>query len=352
MKADRQFVTVIVYLPHPKKGPFLATETALIPAPPVGPLIAWQEKIDATKAFIRASRAASTRHAYAQDWKRFLRGCEERGEAIDVDRGPVSGAIVPRHLASMAARGQTVPSIGRRAAALSYVHKLRNLKSPTSTPEVRAWMSGIRRTLGVRPCHRKAAADAEVIHSLLAAIPKDTMCGLRDRALLSLGFDAAMRRSELVALDVEDFEPTPQGMRVIVRRSKTDQVGAGQEIAIPTGRYIRPWAAVQAWLESAGISEGAVFRSIRRGGHIRDARLSSHAVATIVKRWAKAAGLEVREYSGHSLRSGFATEAVETGADLPAICAVTRHKSLTTLLGYVRRRNAFKAHPGRDFCDS
>jgi integrase len=326
----------------------MENETVLILPPAAGELTLWQD-LDAAKEFIRASRAERTRLAYAAEWRAFVAWCEARSESVDLERGPVAGGLVAAHLAALAARNFAVASIGVRAAAIAYAHKLKRLPSPTTTLEVKDCLAGIRRTLGVRPRNRKAAATAELIHAMLGNIPKTTLAGLRDRALIALGFASAMRRSELVALDVEDLNLVEQGARILIRRSKTDQTGAGQEVAIPHCRHLKPLAALQAWLHQSGISEGPIFRPVRRGGYVLPTRLSSHAVALIIKKWAAKAGLEVATLSGHSLRSGFVTECVEVGADVFAIAAVTRHKNIQTLTAYVRRKDAFKAHPGDAF---
>jgi len=132
----------------------------------------------------------------------------------------------------------------------------------------------------------------------------DGLKGLRDRALLLLCFAGALRRSELVALNVEDIEETESGLRITIRRSKTDQEGAGQTIAIVRGSVACPVAAVKAWLQAAGITSGRLFRSVRKGGKTLGGSLSAQAVANIVKAQARAVGLEPTSYAGHSLRSG------------------------------------------------
>jgi integrase len=164
----------------------------------------------------------------------------------------------------MACDGLSVSSIGRRLAGIAYAHKLQKLPNPTAAEDV--ILAGIRRTIGVKP-RRKQAATADRVRAMLDACP-DTMRGIRDRALLALGFAGAFRRSELVALRVEDIAEVVDGFRVTMRRSKTNQTGEGCEIVIPRGLKIRPVAAVQRWQEAAGISEGLLFRAIHRGGHV------------------------------------------------------------------------------------
>jgi site-specific recombinase XerD len=173
------------------------------------------------------------------------------------------------------------------------------------------------------------------------------MLGVRDRALLALGFAGAFRRSELVALIVADRTERPDGYRMLIRRSKTDQTGEGQEIVIPHGVKIRPVEAVQAWLQAAAITEGQLFRPVRKGGCVKPWGLRGQDVALVVKRYALAAGLDPAEFSGHSLRAGFVTSAAETGASILKIQEVSRHKSMDVLSTYVRRVDLFKDHAWR-----
>src|SRR5271166_3551298 len=141
----------------------------------------------------------------------------------------------------------------------------------------------------------KAPATADLIGQMLALCP-DSMIGKRDRALLALGFAGAFRRSELCALEVSDLTETPDGLRVLIRRSKGDQEGQGQEVAIPRGYRLRPVEAVQAWLAAAEISSGPVFRAVALGGKVSDAPLADNSAARIVKRYARRVGLDPASY--------------------------------------------------------
>jgi integrase len=177
----------------------------------------------------------------------------------------------------------------------------------------------------------------------------DTLIGVRDRALLGLGFAGAFRRSELVALQVEDLTEVPDGLRVLIRHSKTDQEGQGQEIAILRGVRICPVEAVQQWLARAEINSGPVFREVKKGGKVQAAALSAQSVALLIKRYAVRAGLDPKVFAGHSLRAGFLTSAAEHGASIFKMMDVSRHKSVDTLRGYVRRADSFKEHSGAAF---
>ena len=178
------------------------------------------------------------------------------------------------------------------------------------------------------------------IAALLASLP-DSLLGIRDRALLLVGFAGAFRRFELVALNVEDLEFTKEGLKVLIRCSKTDQEGEGQPIGIAHGMNLCPVKALDAWLAAAGITEGPVFRSVTRGGKIKG-RLSDRAVALAVKRYARAAGLDAAKYAGHSLRAGFVTQAVINQVPEVTIMKQTRHKSADMLRRYVRETTLFR----------
>jgi integrase len=171
-------------------------------------------------------------------------------------------------------------TIGRRVAAIRYRHKTAGLAVPTDSEVVKATVRGIRRSLGTAP-RKKTPAVAEMIISM-ALETGDGLKGIRDRAQLLLGFAGAFRRSELVALDCEDIEETETGLKVVIRRSKTDQEGQGQTIAIVRGSIACPVEALKAWRDAAGIAAGPVFRSIRKGGKL-GARLSAQSVADLVK---------------------------------------------------------------------
>jgi integrase len=170
--------------------------------------------------------------------------------------------------------------------------------------------------------------------------------GRRDCALLLLGFAGAFRRSELVALDVADLQFCDGGLRVVIRKSKTDQEGQGATIAITRGSIACPVEAVRAWIKAAGIVDGPLFRPVTRMGKVSARRLSARAVAELVKAYANRADLRAADFSGHSLRSGFLTSAAARGASIFKMMDVSRHKSMDTLRGYVRDAEMFHDHAG------
>lgn len=296
------------------------------------------------QAYALAEKAAATRRAYRSDFVKFGAWCRAQR---DEEALGVSPDTVAAYLAAQASTGEKPSTLTRCLAAIGYAHRLAGLPSPAGHEAVRAVMRGIRRTAGAAPA-QKAPATADRIGAMLQAIPDDTLLGQRDRALLLLGFAGAFRRSELVALQVADLAFEPDGVRVLIRRSKADQDGRGQEIAIPRGTKLRPVAALQAWLAAASITAGPVFRSVSRHGTVGDA-LTPQVVALVVKRHADAAGLDPAAFAGHSLRSGFLTSAADAGADVLRMMEVSRHQRVETVQGYVRRASLFKGHAGAGF---
>ena len=316
------------------------------------------EAVELVRIYQRASKAEATVRAYMSDVKAFEAWCLRYG----FRPLPTSPEAVAGFLVAEAEGGRSASTIGRRLAAIRFAHKLAKAPDPTDDEDVRAVMKGIRRRVGVTPT-QKAAATAEIMAVLLSRAP-DTLTGKRDRALLALGFAGAFRRSELVALDVEDLREDPEGLRVTVRKSKVDQEGRGFEKAIPTGRFIQPVRLVREWLDAAGIVSGPVFRPVSRSGRVRKSadhsapprqsdakppRLTTQSVADIIKRYCTAAGLDASTFGAHSLRAGYITTAAERGADLARIMDQSGHRDPRTVVGYIRRANAFKGHSGSGF---
>lgn len=290
--------------------------------------------------YAASALAPATLRAYERDWRLFAGWCAERSaQAI-----PATPATVAAFLAAEADRGFRPVTIGRRAAAIAVAHRAQDHPNPCDSGAVAAVMSGIRREHGTRPLRRAAPLELDPLARLVEPIDASTRAGRRDRAMLLLGFAGALRRSELVALDVEDLEfDTARGLKIVIRGSKTDQDRAGATVAVPYARTRDRCAvrALQAWLTAAGIHRGPVFLQMRRGDTLTDRRLSDQSVALIVKRRAQAAGLPSAFLSGHSLRAGYATAAAAAGVEERKIANVTRHKNLPVLRGYIRAATAF-----------
>jgi integrase len=300
-------------------------------------------EIAAALRFAAAAKAAHTRRAYAADWADFCRWAAARGAS------PLPGppGLVCGYLAALAEAGRRASTITRRAAAIAHHHRAAGFDSPTTNPAVREVLRGIRHTLGAAP-ETKTPATHDLIARMLAACPT-TLIGLRDRALIAFGFAGAFRRSELLALDMADLTALEDGLRVVIRRSKTDPDAQGHEIAIPRGTHLRPVEALHAWLAAAAIDTGPVFRPVTKAGAVGPAPLGADGFVRALKRRAAAAGLDPAGFAGHSLRAGFLTSAAEAGADVLKMAEVSRHRSMDTLRRYVRRGNLFKGHPGAGF---
>ena len=297
------------------------------------------EEAERARSFANAEKAAATRRAYGTDFMLFRTWCEER----QLGALPASPATVAAFLAHEASRSVKASTIGRRTAAIRYAHKLAGPATPTDDELVKATVRGIRRTLGTAKT-KKAPATAERLLAMAAnTVPGSK--GLRDRALLLLGFAGAFRRSELVALNIEDVEGVQDGMKITIRHSKTDQEGVGQTIAIPFGRIACPVVALKEWIAIAGIQTGAIFRSVNRHGKVGE-RLTDQSVSDIVKEHAERLRLNPKQFAGHSLRAGFLTSAASRGASIFKMMDVSRHRSVDTLRGYVRDAELFKDHAG------
>jgi site-specific recombinase XerD len=315
----------------------LATLSPAIPA-------ALAADVEAVRRYAGRALAARTVQTYDEQWRYFAAWCAARG----VEALPASPVTLAAYLAARADEGRTASTIAVSVAAVRRAHSLAGLASPAAHPVVEATLAGVRRTVGTRP-RQVAAAERDDVRAMVAALDASSSRGLgpkRDRALLLVGFAAALRRTELVALDVADVTFAPEGMLVLVRRSKTDQTAEGRTLAIRFGAHPEtcPVRALRAWLDAAGITEGAVFRSTRNHSTLGP-RLTGAMVARIVKGAALAAGLDATRYSGHSLRAGWATSAAKAGVDDRAIMDRGRWTSRATVDRYVRRATAFEASP-------
>ncbi len=306
-------------------GPVQATGADLVPLP------------SQVREFIRASKAESTLRGYSADWRDFCAWAE----AKDFAPLPATPEAVAAYIAECAARLK-VGSIQRRLNAIAEAHKAVGLESPGHSPLVANTMKGIRRTKGTAPI-QKAAALTDDIRAMVDATDGG-LIGLRDRALILLGFAGAFRRSELVGLDFEDCAFGKDGLVVMLRRSKTDQQGAGRKVGIPYGSNPEtcPVRTLKDWIEQAAITDGSLFRSINRHGQIQPDRLSGIDVARIVKKLAQRAGLDAGKFAGHSLRAGHATSAAIAGASERSIMNQTGHRSVQMVRRYIRDGSLFR----------
>lgn len=293
--------------------------------------------LERAKDYARQARSESTKRVYRVHWSRFETWCRtNRLRPL-----PAKPTTVAAYAAALA-ETQKPGSIQAALSAISQRHKFARHASPTFSPKVRATMAGIRRAKGVRQQGKKPLL-LEDLRRLLEALP-ESLKGKRDRALLLLGFAGAFRRSELVALDVEDLDFTEEGLVVMLKRSKTDQEGEGRKVGIPYGSFPAtcPIRSLRTWLEASETDSGPVFRGINRHGQLQPKRLTPQSVALVVKGYAEAAGLDPATLAGHSLRAGFATAAARNGASERSIMTQTGHRSLTMVRRYIREGSLFR----------
>jgi site-specific recombinase XerD len=291
--------------------------------------------------YLKRQLAPSTARAYRSDWARFQAWCQQR----QLPSLPAAPETIALFLASQASDGLRVNTLERRLAAIRLAHDVAGLLLPTSHKLVRGAMAGIARQHG-RRVQPKAPALAEHVIAMAQTTPH-TLRGWRDRALLLLGFAGAFRRSELVAIRVDDLAFELDGLRVHVPRSKTDQDGRGQTVPIIRGQHACPVRALNDWLARTGIDTGPVFVRIGRNGQPNPGQaLSAQSVALIIKWYAFKVGFDPSQFSGHSLRRGFATQAAMNGATPYKLRAVTR-QTLATLQDYIDDADAFIDHAGR-----
>jgi len=284
---------------------------------------------DNARRYARRSKAPNTLRVYRGALTEFRDFAWARG----LDHIPASPATVIEYLTALADAGAKVSTIEVKLAAIAWAHRIGQHPDPTVFEGVKAVMAGIRRELRRAPSKREPVT-LEDLQAMLQGIPEG-VAGTRDRALLLLGFAGAFRRSELVALDVEDLTIGKDRLRVIVTQSKTDPEGEGQTKTIPRIEgVLDPVGALEAWLDAADIKSGAVFRRVGRWGHVWNDRLTPQSVALVVKDAARAAGLDWRSYSGHSLRSGFITQAMDAGASDSDVMQQTGHKTQRVMRSY------------------
>ena len=305
------------------------------------PVTSLDEATKAAAKYAKSSRSAATWRAYESDWRIFQSWC------LSVDKAslPATPSTVALFLAAEAKERHAPATLSRRLAAIRLMHLGAKYPSPHDALEVAEVLRGIRRAWK-RPIAQKAPAVDEDIKRMVDAAAEQSLRGLRDRAILLLGFAGAFRRSELVALDTDHLTRGKDGLSIRIASSKTDQLGEGQIVAIPRvpGSPYCPVQAVSDWLVAAEIQQGAVFRRFHRGDVVSKTRLSGQSVALLIKELALKAGFAPGRYAGHSLRSGFLTSAARNRASIFKMADQSRHRSLDVLRTYVREEERFEDH--------
>jgi site-specific recombinase XerD len=287
--------------------------------------------------FTRSAKAPATERSYRSDLAIFVAWCDGR-KLSSLPADPATVAAFIRHQA----KRLKASTIGRRLAAIGYMHRLADQPNPTHHSDVMVAKEEIFRRIGVAKTKKSPAISDLVVAMALSC--DGSLRGLRDRAILLLGFAGGFPRSELVALDVVDIQEVPEGLRVRVRRGQTDQHARGFTKAILPQARACPVAALRAWLDAAGISRGPIFRRIRGRRAVTADRLKDAAVAQIVKAGAARLGLDVSTFSGHSLRSGLCTSALQRGANIKKLMDLTGHRSFDALLECVQDADLFRNH--------
>ena len=285
------------------------------------------------RQYLGAALAENTQRAYRADLKHFTAW----GGGI-----PATPECVATYLAQHA-KLNSCSTLSRRVIAIAWAHSDVGLVSPTHSALVRATMQGIRRSQG-RAVRQVAPLQKDELLQMVKGLKG--IRGLRDKAILLVGFASALRRSELVSLDLSDVVFSDKGMVIHLKRSKTDQVGQGRTIAIPNikGRH-SPVLALQAWIAAAEIESGPLFRRISRADNVLPHRLTGQAVALLVKQYTAEIGLDSTCFAGHSLRAGFVTNAARRGASTTSIRRQTGHKSDGMLQRYIRESEVFSENP-------
>jgi integrase len=329
--------------PAPRPGQLARPPDTAVPAIPLAPTAAGQAALTTAQLLARQAAAPATLRAYKADWQHFSRWCAAAG-FVPV---PAAPAVIGAYLASLA-DSHAPSTIRRRLAALGKMHRFNDLPWNPAHRDIQEPLRGVLRTRG-RPVRKAAALTLPMLRQLLATCD-GSVSGRRDRALLLFGFAGALRRSELVALQVEDVALAPGGLRLRIPRGKTDQVGEGAEVGLPRGRHGEtcPVRAFEAWQAVAKRRAGPLFRRISSAGRVGDAGLHPDAVRRILAARARMAGLEIEGFdrlSPHALRVGFITEAYGKGARDEDIMRHTRHRDLRTMRGYVQRAGLLAESP-------
>ena len=278
---------------------------------------------------LRNSKSTNTLRAYQSDYNDFSLFCSKNGfQAMPTE--PKILSLYITHLASYS----KFSTLKRRLASISIIHKTKGHYIDTKHPIIAENLMGIKRTNGSNQKSKKPLLinDLKILIQAIDQSKEKNIRKIRDKALVLIGFSGGFRRSELVDIEYEDIEFVEEGVKIFVKRSKTDQSGEGMTKAIPYFDNINfcPVKALNKWVVEAELKNGKIFN------------ISDKNVALIIKKYAYYAGLDAHRYAGHSLRSGFATSTAESGAEERNIMAMTGHKSTEMVRRYIKEANLFK----------
>ncbi|WP_075506721.1 site-specific integrase [Candidatus Pelagibacter communis] len=296
---------------------------------------------DATLENLKSSKANNTLRAYKSDFKDFGAFCSRHG----LSSLPTEPKIVSLYLTYLS-KNSKFSTLRRRLVSISMVHKLKGHYLDTKHPIIVENLIGIRRVIGSIQKGKKPLLinHLKLIINSINEQNTNEAKKLRDKTIILIGFGGGFRRSELISIDYEDLEFVPEGLKITIRKSKTDQFGEGMIKGLPyfNDKNYCPVANLKKWLEISNINSGPIFRRFSKGSNLSDNRLTDQSVVLLIKEHLRLAGIENKNFAGHSLRSGFATVAADSGADERSIMAMTGHKTTQMVRRYIREANLFK----------
>ena len=291
---------------------------------------------------LQNSKANNTVRAYKSDFKDFGLFCAQNG----FKSLPSEPKIVSLYLTYLSTKGFKMSTLKRRLVSIGVIHRLKGHYLDTKHPSIIENIMGIKRRKGSIQKGKKPILISH-LKQLIDVIDKQNnkdIKKLRDRSIILIGFSGGFRRNEIVSLDYDDLDFVEEGVKVQIRRSKTDQFGEGSIKALPyfdSSQYC-PVTSLKNWMKISRITSGPVFRRFVKGSKLSEKRLTDQTVALLIKEYLNLAGIDSKHYSGHSLRSGFATSAAESGAEERSIMAMTGHKSTEMVRRYIKEANLFK----------
>jgi len=290
---------------------------------------------------LKNSKANNTLRAYKSDFKDFGAFCARHG----FDSLPTEPKIVSLYLTHLS-KNSKVSTLRRRLVSISMVHKLKGHYLDTKNPIIIENLMGIKRVKGSIQKGKKPILinHLKAIINIIDQQKIGEIKKARDKTIILVGFGGGFRRTEIISIDHEDLEFVPEGVKITIKRSKTDQFGEGMIKGLPyfSNENYCPVINLKKWLELSNIKSGPIFRRFSKGLTLTKNRLTDQSVVLIIKDYLNLAGIENKNYSGHSLRSGFATVAAESGADERSIMAMTGHKTTQMVRRYIREANIFK----------
>jgi len=291
---------------------------------------------------LQNSKANNTVRAYKSDFNDFELFCAQNG----FKSLPSEPKIVSLYLTYLSTKDVKMSTLKRRLVSIGVIHKLKGHYLDTKHPSIIENIMGIKRRKGSNQKGKKPLLinDLKQIINVIDKEKIEEIKKLRDRSIILIGFSGGFRRNEIVSLNYEDIDFVQEGLKISLKRSKTDQFGEGSMKGLPyfdNSQYC-PVVSIRKWIEISKINSGPLFRRFIKGSKLSDNRLSDQTVALLIKDYLEIAGIESRNYSGHSLRSGFATVAADSGADERSIMAMTGHKSTQMVRRYIREANIFK----------